>query len=390
LTDVAKVRKRAVKRLMVSGIFIAACVLMFGLCALLPGLVDGPYLRFSRWIAGLLGFVTSFLPLSFAELLAIGVIVTWLVMLGKAIAAAVRSEDKVLPLLSFAGRFLLSVGILAFLFTLLWGLNYAASPLEEKLKLDVRERGLTALEQTALWMRDLCNETAGMADRDGGIVSAGGFFTLREDAADGFEALAAESPLFEGTANLPKRITFWPVLSYTGIAGIYFPWTAEPCVNPDGPDSTLPYTMCHEMAHSLGFAAEDDANFIAFLACERNYNGNFNYSGALEMFIYLANAVNEENPAFLAELYDGLEYDVAADLTNLTKHYEKYEGPAQAVGSALNDAYLKTVGRQPEGVKSYGRVVDLLIAEYVNRYGEPIPDEASDETPDEMSDDTEE
>jgi hypothetical protein len=41
---------------------------------------------------------------------------------------------------------------------------------------------------------------------------------------------------------------------------------------------------------------------------------------------------------------------------------ERYRGPAERVSQAVNNAYLKTQG-QREGVRSYGRMVDLLIAE---------------------------
>ena len=39
----------------------------------------------------------------------------------------------------------------------------------------------------------------------------------------------------------------------------------------------------------------------------------------------------------------------------------RFTGPLQQAGSAINNAYIKSTG-QPEGVRSYGRVVDLLLA----------------------------
>ena len=41
-------------------------------------------------------------------------------------------------------------------------------------------------------------------------------------------------------------------------------------MNPSAPDVSLPFTMCHEMAHRMCIAYERDANFAAFLAAAHN------------------------------------------------------------------------------------------------------------------------
>ena len=49
--------------------------------------------------------------------------------------------------------------------------------------------------------------------------------------------------------------------------------------------------------------------------------------------------------------------------------WEPYDGEAAEVHEQLNDAYLKANG-QTEGVRSYGRMVDLLIAQMLQEEGE--------------------
>ena len=44
------------------------------------------------------------------------------------------------------------------------------------------------------------------------------------------------------------------------------------------------------------------------------------------------------------------------------EHWAQYEGPVQDVSNAANDAYLKA-NNQSDGMQSYGRMVDLLLAE---------------------------
>ena len=51
------------------------------------------------------------------------------------------------------------------------------------------------------------------------------------------------------------------------------------------------------------------------------------------------------------------------DLDELNALIEKYESPVKDIGTAVNNGYLKA-NSQPSGVRSYGEVVDLLIALY--------------------------
>ena len=50
------------------------------------------------------------------------------------------------------------------------------------------------------------------------------------------------------------------------------------------------------------------------------------------------------------------------DLAQRAEHWAKYEGPVQDVSNAANDTYLKA-NNQSDGMRSYGRMVDLLLAE---------------------------
>jgi len=64
-------------------------------------------------------------------------------------------------------------------------------------------------------------------------------------------------------------------MSYLGIGGVYFPFTGEANVNISMPHTSIPFTACHEMAHQIGFAREDEANFIAYIACKNHPSPDF-------------------------------------------------------------------------------------------------------------------
>ena len=49
------------------------------------------------------------------------------------------------------------------------------------------------------------------------------------------------------------------------------------------------------------------------------------------------------------------------DLEYYSRFWDKYEGRTSEVAEKVNDTYLKS-NRQVDGIKSYGRMVDLLLA----------------------------
>jgi hypothetical protein len=150
-------------------------------------------------------------------------------------------------------------------------------------------------------------------------------------------------------------------MSYLGITGIYLPFTAEANVNVIVPDSQLPFTACHELAHQGGIAPEDEANFLAYAACVRHPDVDFRYSGAFNAALYALGALSQVD-AGRAREQARWSPAVRRDIKALQEWNERYQGPAEEAPRAVNDAYLKTQG-VGEGVRSYGRMVDLLVLE---------------------------
>ncbi|MPN42576.1 hypothetical protein SDC9_190133 [bioreactor metagenome] len=155
-------------------------------------------------------------------------------------------------------------------------------------------------------------------------------------------------------------------MSYAGIAGIFSPFTIEANVNGDLPEVMLPSTIAHEMAHQRGYAREDEANFISFLTCMASPDIEYKYSGTILALIHSINAlhgVDKDKALELAEEYSpGLERDLA----DINAYWKKFEGPIERTSTRLNNTYLKA-NNQKDGVKSYGRMVDLLLSYYKSK-----------------------
>ena len=121
--------------------------------------------------------------------------------------------------------------------------------------------------------------------------------------------------------------------------------------------------MCHELSHICGYMREDEANFISYLACIGSGEQDFAYSGTMLALIHSTNQLYAVDPEGWSEVRELLSDGVRRDLAANSLYWAKYDTPVGDSASRVNDAYLKANDQQ-DGLKSYGRMVDLLIAFY--------------------------
>ncbi len=306
----------------------------------------------------------SYLPFAAAELLLYGVLIGLTLYLIFVVLRLILYPGRLARLLRVAAD-LASGGLgLLLLFYLLFGYSYHCSSVADKLDLDVRPQAADVLYDTAAWLLDEANAYAVIVPRDAkGEANFGSFEFLAARIPQGYSALAAKYEFLRSTYAPVKAVRSWRVMSSFGITGIYVPYTAESLVNPDNTPPALPFTMAHEMAHRLTVAPEDEANFIAFLACRANEDRRVAYSGYFMAYRYCIGALWGADQKRAQELIAKTSPELLRDMQALDEQIRKYEGPLQDVGTAVNDTYLKA-NRQTAGVQSYGQMVDLLIALY--------------------------
>jgi len=266
-------------------------------------------------------------------------------------------------LLAYLSRLVLTGGCLALAFSALWGVCYSDPGLTDLLGLDIRPRSTEELYAVCVDMLTEAARLAPAVPRDGeGICDFGAFSTLAGGVSGAYGRLAEAEPFFTAPFYpAPKRVLLSELMSRFGISGIYAPFTAEANVNGLTPHSHLPFTMCHEAAHRLGLAREEDANFAAFLACISSGDIQYNYSGYLLAYIYASNALYRTDREAAYGLSDLESPEIKSDLAYYSAYLRQFEGPATSLGTAANNTYLRAMG-QSDGVRSYGRVVDLLCA----------------------------
>ena len=349
---------RTIGRLLLSAIFLVLTGLLVLAAKYAPALVFSFYPNLSRKALSIISSVTSAIPLAVWEILA-GLAVLWLFY------TFVRIFTQRRSILCWLAGIVLGVCVGVFVFVALWGLNHFGPTVGEQLDLSVREYTKEELTAATKYYAEQVNRLSNSVSRDDqGLAHFDDFETLSQKAGTGYDKLSQKYALFTGSHDPVKKLATWRMFSQFGITGIFVCFTAESCVNPDTYEVWLPFTMCHEMAHRQTVAAEDGANFCAYLACMENSSPEFQYSGAIAAYVYCHNALYKADRTAAGEIWNTLADSIRADIQAANDHYAQYEGKVQDAATKVNDTYLKAFSEEA-GVQSYGEAADLLIAWYL-------------------------
>lgn len=348
---------KSVSRLISAVGFLILTVLLVLGAKFLPELVFAFYPEFSRKALTALSNITALVPFALWELL-LGALVLWFVI------SLIRAICKGRCVRWLMGVVLvLSVGV--FLFMGLWGLNYYAPSVNERMGIPEKQYTVEELKEATLYYLDMANASAREVDRDeDGFYLAAELEELSVEAGRSFVPLSEDYECFDGSKARVKYLLSSPLMAKTGTTGVFVCLTGESSVSTLTYEISVPYTMCHEAAHRLGFAREDEANFAAFLACCESDRADFRYSGYYHAFLYCYNALYEADPEAAREVWNEVSETLYEDMSRASIHYEALrDETASKVSDAVYDTYLKGFSVS-EGVQSYGQVTDLLLVWY--------------------------
>lgn len=321
---------------------------------------------FYKIIATMLSSVTGLLPFSIAELIIISFVAFTVLYVLKTILHLYKFKNKRLEILkTFTLNVLSVVGLIYFSFQLLWGFNYQRLTLNKIFQLDVRQSSSKELSELCAGLINSSNTLRkGIKENQQGVMELPYDKTyVLKTAKQGYDKASLQYDKLKGNYGTPKGILLSSPMCYTGITGFYFPFTNEANINMSQPTSFLPFTTAHEVAHQLGFAKEDEANYIAYIACINHPDINFQYSGTFAALSYCLNALWKSDSESYKKLILTCSTGVLNDLTYNQTFWEGYSGTIEKIGDKVNDTYLKSQNQQ-SGTKSYGAMVDLLLAEY--------------------------
>lgn len=325
-----------------------------------------------RYMSIGISYITSLIPISLAEILIIILPFGFLLTIGITLYHIIKKKGKRrLIAVKYIINLLCFLSVMYFSYVLLCGLNYYRYPFSYYSNLEVRESSVDELYNLCLDLSELARELRlqiPATDEKGNFKLSMSNYEAGEIAMDAMNELGKVYPVLAGWYAKPKPVIFSKFLSMGETTGIFIPFTMEANVNVHIPDYSIPSTMCHELSHLRGFMREDEANFISFLACMYSDNVEFQYSGVLEALILTGNALYGQDKEKYYELRSNYGELVDGDLLANSLYWDQFEDTViSSIANQVNDTYLKA-NDQTDGVQSYGRMVDLLLAWY-RQYG---------------------
>lgn len=320
-------------------------------------------------IASGLGRVTGAVPFSVAEA-GVAILAVGGAILGFRAWRASQQRGRLAFRFVLAAACVFSLGYAVFLGS--WGLNYRREPIAGAFGLPVEKSNADELRTLAAHFFERMELARLAAPTRNGVatVESGGQTSIFRRAAEAYHAAGQGFPFLSGDYSPAKPLLSSVLFSYAGVGGIYVPFTAEPHVNVDSPDWVLPFNVCHEMAHQRGVAREDEANYVGFRVARDFGSPDFVYSAYFGIDGHVVNALGKADPKMARELWENRSPALKADAAAYQAWRATRTSRLADVGDAVNSAYLRSNGVK-DGVQSYGRVVDLLLAEQRAAQGSP-------------------
>lgn len=348
---------KSISRLLVAAGFLLLTALMILAAREAPEFVFSFYPEFSRKALTALSNIASVVPFALWEVVLVAFLLGSLISMIRAFSKKRFGRWLMGEILA------LSIGV--FLFVGLWGLNYYAPSMNQRMGIAEENYTVQQLKEATLYYRDMAEQAAREVDRDeDGFFLSEDFETLSQEAGESFAPLAEDYECFDGSKARVKYLLSSPLMAKTGTTGVFICLTGESSVSKLTYDISMPYTMCHEVGHRLGFAREDEANFAAFLACTESGRPDFRYSGYFNAFSYCYSALYKADPESARQVWQEASELLRSDMLRENNHYQALRNEtATKVSDAVYDSYLKGFS-VAEGRQSYGQVTDLLLVWY--------------------------
>lgn len=252
------------------------------------------------------------------------------------------------------------------LFNLLWGLNYNRQGISAQLDIQVKPYSLAELTTLTAELQKNLNTYAVLVTEE----QRDSFNKKRElfrVASDAYRSAGTQYPFLKYKPVSVKPSVFSYAGNYLGFQGYYNPFSGEAQVNTTIPRFLEPFVTAHEIAHQLGYAKENEANFVGFLACRYSSSPVLKYSLYFDMYNYAIGEVNRRDTALARQFQRQLHPQAVKDIREYRDFYGRYRNPVEPVIMWFYGNYLKA-NNQPAGKQTYNEVVAWLIA-YYKKFG---------------------
>jgi len=340
-------------------------ILLFGLIAILkqfPQFVEtyysnGIYIFISR----LMRYAFGWIPFSIGDIfytIASIYALRWLIVNRKRILK--DTKNWVLDVLS-------AISIAYIAFHVLWAFNYYRQPLYKSLNLEA--------EYTTEQLIDFTEKLIIKSNAIHSKLSVNDSLKIEfpfpkseifDKVQNGYDKLSETYPHLSYQPKSIKTSIYSLPLTYMGFSGYLNPFTNEAQVDGLIPTYKFPTTACHEVAHQLGYAAENEANFVGSLAAIHNEDIYFQYSGYTFALRYCLAELFRRDQDIYNTILPSINKGILKNYEEARTFWMAYENPLEPIFKNTFDRFLKA-NNQSAGIKSYSYVVALLVNYYGDR-----------------------
>ena len=323
-----------------------------------PGFVESSYsTSIYTYISQFFRYLFGWIPFSFGDII-YAVLIIFII---RFLFQFIKSKYQAKKYLIF--QFLAGLSVFYFCFYFFWGINYSRQPLTTTLELTTENYDIDKLKSlTDRLVYKIIDIKSQLTSHDSiAVVIPYSKSEILDKTELGYQNLKKDFQQFQYKPSSIKKSLFSLPLTYMGFSGYFNPLTGEAQVDYLVPKISLPMISSHEVAHQLGYASENEANFIGFMAANYHDDLYFKYSAYLMAIKYALSDIYRSDPDLYQVYLDVLPKGIIKNMLESRKFWEKYENPAEPFFKAFYDGYLKA-NQQKDGLKSYSKMVDLLIS----------------------------
>ncbi len=317
------------------------------------------------FISAILKYIFGWLPFSFGDVLYGLLALFILARLFHLFRAIYQKRINLNNLKLFCFNVATQLLVVYIVFNVLWGINYNRQGVAVQLGLTMEQYSTQELITVDSVLLQKVNESRAAIVRNRYVFKQPAI--TFEEAGLAYAQLLPQYPfLHYKPASIKSSMWGWAG-NYLGFMGYYNPFTGEAQLNTTVPKFLHPFTACHEIAHQFGYAKENEANFVGYLAAAASTDTVFHYSVYLDLFLYAQRNLYDADSTAAKAFAGKLLPEAKADLKEWKDFTKSHKSPIEPMSKWLYGKYLQQ-NQQPTGMLSYDAVTAFVVS-YYKKFG---------------------
>ena len=261
-----------------------------------------------------------------------------------------------------------AVSLVYFAFHLFWGMNYYRLPLHKAVQLENKYTTEELIIVTKKLIEASNTIHINISQNDTlKIEMPYNKKELLSKVVNGYNELEQKFPHLKYKPSSVKLSIYSLPLTYMGFSGYLNPFTNEAQIDGMIPLYKYPTTACHEVAHQIGYAAENETNFIGCLAAINNEDIYFKYSGYIFALRHCLNEIYRRDVGCYEDLVESVNKGILKNYQESYNFWVSYQNPLEPIFKSTFNSFLKA-NNQEKGIESYSYAVALFVNYFENEF----------------------